>query len=105
MFRTLSTEFFTVTPTDFGVYYDILKSLDSFVRLYIKINSMILKVAATLKRKQRDLCDCINNRLMSLQSRIDIRVFQCCHSSEVLNVNSSLNMKIIEKVYGLFDSL
>ena len=89
MFRTLSAEFFTVKPTDFGVYYDILKILDSFVRLYIKINSMVLKVAATLKRKQRDLCDCINNRLMFFQSRVDLPVFQCCHSSEVLNVNNS----------------
>ena len=57
----------------------MLKILDSFGRLYIKINSMVLKVAATLKRKQRDLCDCINNRLMSFQSRVDLPVFQCCH--------------------------
>ena len=42
-----------------------------FEAVYITINSMVLKVAATLKRMLRVLCDCINNRLMSFQSRVE----------------------------------
>ena len=41
--------------------------------------------------------DCVNKRLLPLQSREQLAVSQCCHSSEVLNLNNSLNVKIRKK--------
>ena len=33
-----------------------------------------------------------------LPLQVELPVFQCCHSSEVLNLNNSLNIKIIKKL-------
>ena len=37
LFSTVSIEFFTVTPTDFGIYYDMLKNHYSLGLLYKKV--------------------------------------------------------------------
>ena len=38
-----------------------------------------------------------------LHSRVELLVYQCCHSSEVLNLNNSLNIKIIKKKFIAVD--
>ena len=40
--------------------------------------------------------------MISFQSRVELPVFQCCHSSEVLNVTNLLNIKIRKESFKDF---